>query len=82
MGDLVGPLDFQEPGPLTSLAAVDPAVLAGLGDEPARICWPVHGLVVQPDRASALGLPAERLAEKGIRPAGQLVAALLRLVAA
>jgi hypothetical protein len=38
--------------------------------------------VVQPDRASALGLPAERLAEKGIRPAGQLVAALLRLVAA
>jgi hypothetical protein len=75
-------MDYQKPGPLTSLEAVGPALLAGLGDEPARICRPVHWLVLQPGEASGLGLPPQRLAESQIRPAGELVAALLRMVTA
>ncbi len=71
-------LQRQQPGPLTALTGVDRHALAGLAAEPVEICWPVHGLVIQPGGATGLGLPADRLAENQIRPAAGLVGALLR----
>jgi hypothetical protein len=39
----------------------------------------VHALVIQPHDASALGLPARRLAEIQLRPAVALIGTLLAL---
>src|SRR4051812_41209619 len=68
---------YAEPGPLTELAGVDPAVLAGLPLDPISLCRLAPGLVIQPASADALGLPPERLAENQIRPAAGMIAALL-----
>jgi Transglutaminase-like superfamily len=75
-------VDYRVPGQLTALTGVDPAALAGLGPDPVEICRPVPALVIQPDQATGLGLPADRLAENQLRPAADLVAALLRRVPA
>lgn len=69
-------LDYREPGPLTRLGPVGAGLAAGIGADPVQICRAVQGLVIQPREAPAAGIPAERLAEKDIRPAGGLVAAL------
>lgn len=70
-------IDYASPGPLTDLDGVDPQALAPLPVDPVDICWPVHGLVVQPDHARELGLSADRLAYNDVRSARGLVEALL-----
>ncbi len=72
-------VDYAVPGTLTTLAAVDPVALAGVGVDPVEICRPVAGLVIQPDDARALGMPADRFATNQIRPADELVRHLLAL---
>jgi hypothetical protein len=76
---MAGEIDYASPGPLTGLDGIDQALLAMAADEPAGVCFPVHGLVIQPADAEALGLPAERFAENQIRPAARIVEALLGL---
>jgi hypothetical protein len=48
-------------------------------DDPVEVCSSIAHLFFQPDAAGALGLPAERLDEKNIRPARELAAGLLAL---
>lgn len=72
-------IDYAVPGPLTALDNVSPLVLERIPSVAADICRPVHDLVIQPHDAQALGVPAERLSENQIRPAGQLIDALLAL---
>ncbi len=49
------------------------------GADPLAICFPVHGLFIQPSDAEPLGMPPERFATNQIRPAATLVAELLAL---
>jgi hypothetical protein len=72
-------LDYSRPGPLTRLDAAQAELLAGLADDPVGVCAAVQSLVIQPTDGAVLGLPEERIAEKDIRPAGGLVAALTAL---
>lgn len=72
-------IDYTTPGPLTSLAGIPTAALLGVAVEPVAICRPVHGLVLQPDDAKALGVAVERFEENQIRPAARLVEVLLVL---
>ena len=72
-------IDYAMPGPLTTLASVDPDALDGVGTDPVAICRPVAGLVIQPEDAQALDLAAERSATNQIRPADELVQHLLAL---
>jgi hypothetical protein len=76
---MADPIDYARPGPLTGLGGIPPAALAGITGEPAAICGPVHGLVIQPDDAEAQGLPGERVRENQLRPAGELIGVLLGL---
>ncbi|MFI7018740.1 transglutaminase-like domain-containing protein [Streptomyces sp. NPDC050164] len=72
-------LDYSRPGPHTRLEAGQSALLERLPDDPVEICAAVTGLVIQPSDAARLGLPEARIAEKDIRPAVGLVAALAAL---
>ena len=72
-------IDYASPGPLTGRDGGDPAVLAMEADELAGVCFPVHGLVIQPTDAEALDLSGERFAENQIRPAARIIEALLSL---
>jgi Transglutaminase-like superfamily len=47
--------------------------------DPVDICWPVHSLVIQPGDAEKLRLPATRFATNQMRPANDLILALLAL---
>ncbi|MEU6914858.1 transglutaminase-like domain-containing protein [Streptomyces olindensis] len=71
--------DYSRPGPHTRLGAGQPALLTGLPADPAGICAAVTSLVIQPSDAARLGLPEARIAEKDIRPAAGLIAALTAL---
>ena len=72
-------MDYAAPGPLTDLGAVPPAALDGLPDDALGICRCVRRLFVAPLVAAALGVDADRLAARNIRPAGALAGALLAL---
>jgi hypothetical protein len=77
MGDDV--IDYSRPGPLT---LVDPLSLGDgtvLGSDPASICAVVRDLVIEPSDAVVAGVPEVRLAERSIRPAGDIIAALRAL---
>jgi hypothetical protein len=76
---MVGIIDYATPGPLTGLDGISSEALANVAGEPVEICYPVHGLVIQPSEAESLGLAAERFAENQIRPAATLLEALLAL---
>ncbi len=73
------PIDYAVPGPLTNLDGVPQAALEPVAADPVGICFPVHGLVIQPTDAEALDLPAERFAANQIRSASALVRELLAL---
>jgi Transglutaminase-like superfamily len=72
-------IDYTVPGPLTGLDGVDSGALDPLTADPAEICRAIPHLVVQPDDARALNLPAVRFDENQIRPAGVLFNRLLAL---
>lgn len=74
--------NYATPGPLTDLADVDPAVLAPVPADPLAICGPVPAMVIQPHDAKPLALPADRFEERNIRPAAEIVRAMLALDAA
>lgn len=71
--------DYSQPGPFTSLDATQLRLIEDLPDDPVGICAAAQGLVIQPADASAVGIPEARLAEKDIRPVGELVTALIAL---
>jgi hypothetical protein len=72
-------IDYGTPGSLTGLERIDSEVLAGIGPDPVEICAPVRSLVIQPSDAETLALGAERFATNQLRPAAQLIEALLGL---
>jgi hypothetical protein len=61
---------------MTSLDPAQARLADGLPDNPVGICAAVQGLVIQPDDATAVGVPEHRLAEKAIRPVSALIEAL------
>lgn len=71
--------DYSSSGRFTRLEPAQLRLAEGLPDDPVRICAAVQGLVIQPGDASGLGLPEQRLAERNLRPADELVGALTAL---
>lgn len=70
-------IPYDLPGPLSTLSA-RAAELTGVADGCAiDVCRPVPGLVIQPDEASAVGLPDARLEESNVRPSSRLFDVLL-----
>lgn len=69
--------EYATAGPVTDLTSVDPVLLARVAADPVECCRPVASLVIQPGDAAALGVPGPRLDERNLRPARQLVDALL-----
>jgi hypothetical protein len=76
---MVDTIDYTTPGPLTDLGRVHPSALDTIVGEPTEICRPARGLIIQPEEAYGLGLPAHRFAENQVRPVGALIDALLAL---
>ncbi len=71
-------IDYSTPGPLTDLRSLDVELLADVPFDPVEICRLVHGMVIQPNDATALGtISAERFEQRNIRPAADLISALL-----
>jgi hypothetical protein len=70
-------MDYASPGPFTAVGAHHEHALTGLPDDPAEICRAVHDLVIQPTDAGRLGLPESRFATNQLRPADDIIAALL-----
>lgn len=70
-------IDYAVTGPLTALGSTE--ALGEIAGTPVEVCWPVHGLVIQPSDAQAFDLPSARLEETQIRPAASLLACLLAL---
>jgi hypothetical protein len=69
---------YDTAGPLTTLASERLAFATALRDDPLRLCRCAQGLVIPPDLATAVGITDERLVEKSIRPANELLAAVLQ----
>jgi Transglutaminase-like superfamily len=65
-------------GPLTTLASERLSFATALPADPVLLCRCAQGLVIQPDLATAVGISDERLAEKSIRPADDLLAVVLQ----
>jgi hypothetical protein len=72
-------IHYSTPGPLTDIGEVRAPALEVLTDNAEDICRPVHSLMIQPDQAKVLAVPAERFAENQIRPVASLIDALLAL---
>jgi hypothetical protein len=64
---------------MTSLHPAQASLAGTLPDDPVSICAAVQGLVIQPHDAAAAGVPEHRIAEKNIRPAGELIKVLAGL---
>ena len=73
------PLDYAEAGALTDLGTVPHAALEGLPHEALDICRCVRRLFLSPLAAAGLGVEADRLSARNLRPAGALAGALLAL---
>ena len=71
-------MDYSTAGLLTDLKDLPSSALPTARTR-AEICWPVHSLVIQPTDAEQLELPASRFSTNQIRPARQLLEALLAL---
>lgn len=71
--------EFATPGPFTCLRSDQVVLAAGLPDDPVGICAAVQRLVIQPNAAAAAGVGEERMAERDIRPASELVDVLAGL---
>jgi Transglutaminase-like superfamily len=71
-----GSIDYRQPGPLTELGPGQVRFAGPARDDPVSICALAQGLVIQPWDATAAGVSDERLGEKNVRRARDL---LLRL---
>jgi hypothetical protein len=72
-------LSYSQPGLFTSLDATQLHLINALPDEPVGICAVAQGLVIQPHDAAAAGISEDRIPEKDIRPASELIAVLTAL---
>ena len=72
-------LNYSQPGPFTSLNASQLQLIETLPDDPIGICAAAQGLVLHAVDATAAGMPEDRLAEKNIRPASELIAVVTAL---
>jgi len=71
--------DYSRPSLLTSLEPAQVDLGDGLGVDAVSICRAAQALVVEPDDATAAGVPEQRLAERNIRSARALIDVLTAL---
>ncbi|GIZ99048.1 hypothetical protein TTY48_36600 [Tsukamurella sp. TY48] len=69
-------IDYAAPTKLTDLRSVHRAMLANVEQDPVELCRPVASLIVQPSDVRASGISLDRLSEKDIRRASEIVARL------
>jgi hypothetical protein len=69
--------DYGAAGPLTDLGVVPAVALDGIPEAALGICRLARGLVIQPHDAQEAGVPAARLGENQLRPARNIIGALL-----
>lgn len=72
-------IDYTVPGVFTDLEEVPADRFDGIGGGPRQLCGAVPKLFIQPFEAEPLGWPSEWFATNQLRPADDLVAALLEL---
>ena len=72
-------IDYSTPGPLTTFDPSQLSIVGGLERDPVALCRVAQGLVIPPDLATAVGIPAERHGERNIRPANKMLAVILDL---
>jgi hypothetical protein len=72
-------IDYASAGALTDLSSIDAGALNGIPATPIEISYLSHGLVIQPNDAKTIGIPAERFDEKNARQASTIVRLLLEL---
>lgn len=72
-------IDCTASGPMTDLTGIAPAQIDAVPHDPFAISGLASGLVIQPWEAEQLdlGLAPERFAERNVRPAAELIRALL-----
>ncbi len=70
---------FDVPGVFTVIGSAFDAALVDLPQDPLAICRVAQRLLISPDGAAALHLPAERAAEKSIRRVDTILQTLLAL---
>jgi Transglutaminase-like superfamily len=71
--------DYARPGPLTGLDPTQVELGAWLAHDAVAVCLAVQSLVIEPDAATAAGVPERRLAERNIRSARALIEVLTTL---
>ena len=72
-------MDYDVGSGLTAIAPDLAPYLDGLPSTPVELCAAAQGLVVLPDLAAGSGIPEERHEERSIRPASDILRALLAL---
>lgn len=72
-------LRYSQPGLFTSLDATQLHLMDALPGDPVGICAVAQGLVIQPHDAVTSGVGQDRIPEKDIRPASELLAVLTAL---
>jgi hypothetical protein len=72
-------LSYSQPGLFTSLDPTQLRLIDALPDNPVGLCAVAQGLVIQPHDAAAAGISQDRIPEKDIRPASELIAVLTAL---
>jgi Transglutaminase-like superfamily len=65
--------EYERSGLLTAIDDDVAALLVDLPDDPVQICGFAQGLLVLPDIAAARDIPEERLDERSIRPASEIL---------
>jgi hypothetical protein len=72
-------IDYGRPGAFTTLDAGQERLADGLPESPVEICEAVQSLIIQPDDAASLPVGQERVAEKNLRRAGDIIGRLTEL---
>ncbi|HVX46359.1 MAG TPA: transglutaminase domain-containing protein [Mycobacteriales bacterium] len=66
-------IDYTVPAPMTALRPKQRAYVDGLPANPVAICTAVNGALIHPVEMSQRGVPADRLPEKDIRSAADIL---------
>ena len=74
-----GPIDWSEPGVLTTIASDVVATVEALPSDPVELCRIAQGLVLLPDLAIALELPEARQEDRNLRSVSELLRRLVEL---
>ncbi|MCU1372146.1 MAG: transglutaminase [Ilumatobacteraceae bacterium] len=73
----VDPASFAVPGPFTALTGATAVAVAELAEDPVVLCRVAQGLLVDPDDPSGDSLAPDRLAERNVRSAQDLLERVL-----